>query len=109
MEVLKWLFVVQSLSFFKCHFVAAIGEFRGNTTGPQASSDLASSLLREVLQKQDMTQAMLLMNNILQVMADVQSLKDDVRQLHTENIDLRRQLFSGNTRGRRVFNLFGYF
>ena len=109
MEVLKWLLVVQSLSFFKCHFVAAIGEFRGNTTGPTASSDRASSLLREVLQKQDMTQAMLLMNNILQVMADVQSLKDDVRQLHTENIDLRRQLFSGKTRGRRVFNLFGYF
>ena len=55
MEVLKWLLVVQSLSFFKCHFVAAIGEFRGSTTGPTASADRASSLLREVLQKQDMT------------------------------------------------------
>ena len=103
MEVLNWLFVVLSLSFCKCHLITPTEEFRGSTTGPTAPADRASSLLREVLQKQDMTQVMLLMNNILQVMTDVQSLKDDVRQLHTETVDLRRQIFPGNPRGKQFF------
>lgn len=74
------------------------GETKVNA--PVTSTDNASSvttnrgkpLIKEILQKQDMSQALLLTNNVLQVMTDVQRLKEEVRHLNKENVDLRNQL-----------------
>lgn len=50
------------------------------------------SLIKEILLKQDMNQALLLTNYVLQVMTDVQRLKEEVRHLKKENVDLTNQL-----------------
>lgn len=50
------------------------------------------SLIKEILLKQDMNQALLLTNNVLQVMTDVQRLKEEVLHLNKENVELRNQL-----------------
>lgn len=51
------------------------------------------TLIKEILLKQDMSQALLLTNfNVLQVMTDVQRLKEEIRHLNKENVDLRNQL-----------------
>nr|XP_034334312.1 complement C1q tumor necrosis factor-related protein 3-like [Crassostrea gigas] len=52
------------------------------------------SLIKEIFLKQDMNQALLLTNNVLQVMTDVQRLKEEVLRLNKENVDLRNQLSS---------------
>lgn len=51
------------------------------------------TLIKEILLKQDMSQALLLTNfNVLQVMTDVQRLKEEIRHLNKEHVDMRNQL-----------------
>lgn len=56
------------------------------------TTNRGKSLIKEILLKQDMSQALLLTNNVLQVMTDVQRLKEEIRHLNKENVDLRNQL-----------------
>lgn len=94
------------------------GETKVNA--PVTSTDNDSSvttnrgkpLIKEILQKQDMSQALLLTNNVLQVMTDVQRLKEEVRHLNKENVDLRNQLtplLSKSSDPREPIAFYAYF
>lgn len=65
-----------------------------NSNRSSAAISPDRSLIQEILVKQDMAQALILTNNVLQVMTDVQLLKEEIHHLNKENADLKNQLSS---------------
>lgn len=90
-----------SICLFAVLVVSDLSTGETKVNAPVTSIDNDSSvtthcdgtMIKEILLKQDMSQALLLTNfNVLQVMTDVQRLKEEVRHLNKENVDLRNQL-----------------